>query len=681
MTAPALAKSSSVFFELLEEVCGLKLNESKRNRLLTPMKSRCDALGLSGMAALGDHLRKLPLSHPEWLHIFEIVTTHKTSFFREADHFQFIVDVFLPVWEKQGNKKLEIWSAGTSTGEEAYTLAMVLDRYLKGRCDFHILATDIDLDCLEIARRGVYPKKKLEEVPQAYHQDYFMMGSGEIAEWVSIHPSLKAHITFQEHNLTDLPYKWPNRFQLILCRNVLMYLTEVWTKKVLRALFDSTGDNGYFFVGHSETFHDKDLPWKYVQPSTFEKNPAYKVSEASAPARETSSRPTRLVSVPQYSRTAPTGKPRPVAAFPTPTTASAEAQTSAENQSSVSTKIRVLIVDDSKTIRKMLSDIFSRDPRIEVVGLASNPIEAETLIPLVHPDVMTLDLMMPFMDGVTFLKKLLPVKPIPVVVISSLGLDEGVQVIRALELGAVDYFQKPALSEFFRQAPSICQKIRMAAVAKVRGQAVDVASAPLITAHQNTSRKFDHTMVILIGASTGGTEAIREILIQFPRQVPPIVIVQHLPVMFSTAFAQRLNDVCPFGVREAVDKEKLEPGRAYVAPGGMHTGVVSRPDGGCSIALLDAEPINHHKPSIDHLFESAAFLGSRALGVLLTGMGSDGAKGLLGLRMRGSHTVVQDEESCVVFGMPKEAIRLGAAERVASLNEIPEAIMHWIEKN
>jgi two-component system chemotaxis response regulator CheB len=358
-------------------------------------------------------------------------------------------------------------------------------------------------------------------------------------------------------------------------------------------------------------------------------------------------------------------------------------------------KIRVLIVDDSKTMRHMLRHILSSDPRLEVVGEADLPSKVEKLIQDTSPDVMTLDINMPEMSGVDLLRLILPKKFIPTVMISALSVHDGEEILTALELGAVDYIQKPQSSEIATVIPIIIEKIIEAAHVQLRNSSKTVgvgSSKPRTMSHLDSSANqvsqhsqsspanvsygsFGQTRLLAIGASTGGTEAIKKVFTMFPNNIPPIAVVQHIPPYFSMAFANRLNDLCSFSVREAKDGDEFLPGLVLVAPGGLHMEVKSR--GGRLFAhVYDADPVNRFKPSVDVLFASVAKeLGSQATGVLMTGMGADGAKGLLQMKKAGAFTIAQDEESCVVFGMPRAAIELGAASVVKPLEEIAETLI------
>lgn len=333
-------------------------------------------------------------------------------------------------------------------------------------------------------------------------------------------------------------------------------------------------------------------------------------------------------------------------------------------------KFKVLIVDDSKTIRNILNKIFSSDASFEVCAMAEKPSDVEDLILKHRPDVITLDIHMPEMDGVTLLKQIAPKYHIPTVMISSISMAEGPLVLEALEHGAVDYIQKPELSEIESVTPLILEKVKTAARAnmsksnkKRNGRSVQVTGT------------CDLKSLIVLGSSTGGTEAIREIITALPNQIPPMLIVQHIPAVFSAAFAKRMNDLCPFEVKEAEDGDEVRANRVLIAPGGKQMKFVYK-NGKGHVEINDDEPVNRFKPSVDYLFYSVAKnLYTHTVAVILTGMGKDGARGMLELNKGGVKTIAQDEYSSVVFGMPKEAIAIGAADYVEPLNEIAERIV------
>jgi two-component system chemotaxis response regulator CheB len=329
-------------------------------------------------------------------------------------------------------------------------------------------------------------------------------------------------------------------------------------------------------------------------------------------------------------------------------------------------KIRVLIVDDSAIVRKALAEIVAAHPDLEVAGTASDPFVARDKILALKPDVLTLDIEMPRMDGLTFLKKLMRFHPLPVVMVSSLGQTSSRVAIEALQSGAVDVVAKPggpySVTEMREE---LARKIHAAAHASLRRVP---ASAEIVTSSQ--APPSSPAAVIAIGASTGGVEALGRVLTQLPAEMPPIVITQHIPPVFSAEFAQRLDKTCRVRVKEASDGDPLEPGRVLIAPGNFHL-TISRIGAGYRALVRDGERVQYQRPSVDVLFHSIAReAGADAVGVILTGMGADGAAGLLAMKQAGARTIAQNEASSVVFGMPREAIRAGAVDEVLPLERI-----------
>jgi two-component system chemotaxis response regulator CheB len=342
----------------------------------------------------------------------------------------------------------------------------------------------------------------------------------------------------------------------------------------------------------------------------------------------------------------------------------------------MSKRVKVLIVDDSAVIRQLLSMLLSEDPEIEVVGTAGDPLIARDRIKALSPDVVTLDVEMPNMDGVTFLRKIMALRPMPVVMISTLTQAGAETTLEALEIGAVDFIAKPmqdvagGLTEI---ASELQSKIKQAARARVGMRhtppPAKVRPERLSWPGGNTGR------IIAIGASTGGVEALKAVLMGIPKVCPPIVITQHMPPRFTTAFAERLNRECPMAVSEAKHNETLEPNHAYIAPGAFHLEVV-RGGGQFRSQLSEAPPVSGHRPSVDVLFRSVAQnVGKAAIGVILTGMGKDGAEGLLAMRQAGAATLGQDEASALIYGMPRVAFERGAVMRQSPLSHMAEAIL------
>lgn len=334
--------------------------------------------------------------------------------------------------------------------------------------------------------------------------------------------------------------------------------------------------------------------------------------------------------------------------------------------------IKVVIVDDSALIRQVLSEILSSDPGIEVVGTASDPLIARDKIKLCNPDLITLDIEMPKMDGITFLRNLMRLRPMPVLMVSSLT-EKGADItLEALELGAVDYVTKPKIdtAQGLRAfSDEIIQKVKMAARARVRQLDVTRSEQKPVTA--SFTQKFNTTnKLIAIGASTGGTEAIKEVLERMPADAPAIVITQHIPELFSGAFARRMNNSCPMSVCEAADGQQILPGHVYIAPGNAHL-KVERSGARFYCRLDHGDPVNRHRPSVDVLFDSVAeVVGKNAIGVILTGMGSDGAAGMKRMQEAGAPTIAQDEKTSVVWGMPGSAVQHGGVDEVLPLDAI-----------
>jgi two-component system chemotaxis response regulator CheB len=342
--------------------------------------------------------------------------------------------------------------------------------------------------------------------------------------------------------------------------------------------------------------------------------------------------------------------------------------------------IKVLIVDDSALIRSVMSEIISSQPDMQVVGVAPDPLVARELIKQTNPDVLTLDVEMPKMDGLDFLEKLMRLRPMPVVMVSSLTERGSEITMRALELGAVDFVTKPKISiqsGMREYTELIADKIRAAAKARIKPRTLAPGAAPTaLPALRNPLTSSEK--LIIIGASTGGTEAIREFLMQMPSDCPGILIAQHMPEGFTTSFARRLDSLCKISVREAGGDERVLPGHAYIAPGHSHL-LLGRSGANYVTRIEQSEPVNRHRPSVDVLFRSAAqAAGKNAVGVILTGMGKDGAAGMLDMKAAGAYNFAQDEASCVVFGMPREAIALGASHEVGALVDLPGMVLGYL---
>ncbi len=344
-------------------------------------------------------------------------------------------------------------------------------------------------------------------------------------------------------------------------------------------------------------------------------------------------------------------------------------------------KIKVLIVDDSAVVRKIFTELISKEPDLEVVGVAPDPYVARDKIVQTQPDVITLDVEMPRMDGLTFLKKLMHYFPLPVIIVSSLTPKGSKIALEALALGAVEVLAKPGGSFSVGDlGAQLLSKIRAAAYVNIQKRS-EVTNQVVPPSAQITPLSQTSNKIIAVGASTGGTEAIKEVLVRLPANTPGLVIVQHMPPKFTTAFAERLNSLCALEVKEAQDGDSVVTGLALIAPGSYHM-LLRRSGARYFVQVKNGPPVHHQRPSVDVLFNSAALAaGSNALGVILTGMGADGAEGLLAMKEKGAYTIAQDEASCVVFGMPKEAIKRNAAQKVLPLNRIADEIRRVVTQS
>jgi two-component system chemotaxis response regulator CheB len=353
-------------------------------------------------------------------------------------------------------------------------------------------------------------------------------------------------------------------------------------------------------------------------------------------------------------------------------------------------KTRVLVIDDSALVRSLLMEIINKQPDMEAIGAAPDPLVAREMIRAMNPDVLTLDVEMPKMDGLDFLERLMRLRPTPVVMVSTLTERGAETTIRALELGAIDFVAKPKLgiaSGLNDLGRDICEKIRVASRARMHrhvaalpaataaGTSAGHAVTPTAPKPAGSYSRVSTEKLIIIGASTGGTEAIREVLTRLPPDSPAVLITQHMPPGFTRSFAQRLDSLCKITVTEAVDGERVLPGHAYIAPGDRHL-KLARSGANYLVALDDGPPVNRHRPSVEVLFKSAAQLaGPNVLGVMLTGMGKDGATAMLEMKQAGAFNLAQDEASCVVFGMPKEAIAVGAVDEVLPVTKMAERLL------
>lgn len=340
-------------------------------------------------------------------------------------------------------------------------------------------------------------------------------------------------------------------------------------------------------------------------------------------------------------------------------------------------KVKVLIVDDSKIVRDTLRSILTKDPVIEIIGEAEDPFVAASIIKKELPDVITLDIEMPKMNGLTFLRKIMSQFPIPTIIVSTLSAKGSEVTMKALKYGAVDFYTKSEIDltgDLEDASFELISKVRTASDIKVR-RITPKSVKPKAPSFDVDNLQFDQNKVVVIGSSTGGTEAILKVIRDLPANFPPVAIVQHMPPMFTKQFAQRLNDECNMNVVEGTQGTRLKRGQVVIAPGDYHM-LLENSGMGLTVSLNQDEKVNRHRPSVDVLFDSVDKIGSNFVALILTGMGNDGAKGLLKLKERGVHTIAQDKESSVVYGMPKAAAELGAATEVLSIDKISERLVN-----
>lgn len=559
--------------------------------------------------------------------LISILTNHTTEFFREPEHFDYLADVLFPEYIKK-NKSIKIWSAAASIGKEAYSIAITyletaftLGLKYENIPAIEILGTDLDELSIEKCKNGIYLLADIEkEIGKVLIKKYFDQGTGELKDYVRIKDSVHQLCKFKTHNLLDSSQDI-GIFDIIFMRNVVIYYKKKEIKKIILAVKNHLEKNGHLFLGHSESLTGIDVPFVHI------KNSIYNL-HLQAPKDAT----------------------------------------------------RVFIIDDTPTIREFLRKILTVEENFAIVGEAEHPIEAMEKFQKLEqqPHVIVLDLNMPKMTGIEFLETLKNKTHPPIVIMSSMGFDEADNGIKCLELGAFDYIEKPNGLHSAKDIQKIKNTLQQARLSS-RDILIKDSNRTKAKAPSSFIKDVVKPDLIAIGSSTGGVEALQTILTQLDKNVPPIVIVQHIPEYFSLALANRLNELCQFKVFEGKNKQLLEPNCVYIAPGGKQMKIVAEHNQ-LLLEVNDSGKVNMHKPSIDYLFFSLAALQEKVniCALILTGMGNDGANGLKELHKKNAFTIAQDEESCVVFGMPKEAIALGAVRQVASLSEIPEILKRII---
>lgn len=769
--------------KIVSNIAGIQLGEKQFSMVENRLKSRMSKLALGTYEEYLAYLMENKEHETEAL--VSLLTTHHTYFFREFSQFEYLLNRKLKnvisEAEKRSDKKIRVWSAACSSGQEVYSLAMFLDFHLKHiapHIDFEIWGTDIDNESIATAKNGVYKTSELNKSPAMYLGHHWIQGKDNVRDFAKVRDTLKSKCKFSTLNLLNAQeFSVNNKFDLIFCRNVFIYFNAEQIETISAKLIDKLTPQGALVLGVSESLQGLKLPVDSVGPSIYEsqtspyheqvvtftprakdkilnilciddsntihalmksvltaehgfniKNKAMNGEEAlkilatekfdaitldlhmpiidgleflarrkdktpviivSAISRDDDSiakkalalgaldyveKPTRenlLNSGNEIRSKIKSVLKQTKIAVDTPVK---EHSRTVAFKASPTNKIKTLIVDDSETIRVLLKKIISEDPSFEVIGVAKDADEAEKIMSQTKPDLITLDIHMPKKNGIQFLKEIQRKQFIPTVMISALSEEDGPYVLDAMAEGAIDYIKKPDLKNLVMNTPMIHERLKAAAKAK-RFKPATVRKVTGISGEVNKEH------IILIGTSTGGVDAVKNILEQLPAEIPPILIVQHMPAFFSKAFADRLNTLVPFEVKEAENNDEVLPNRVLVAPGGKQMGV--KIIGGKKVIRLSDEKFDsRHSPSVDYLFKSvydAKIINSTA--VILTGMGNDGAKEIIKLKSIGVSTIGQDEATCVVYGMPKAAFESGAIDYVLPLSSIAEKIISLAKKS
>ncbi len=758
--------------KIVSRLSGIQLGAKQAEMVKNRLTGRLSKLNLQTFDAYLEYLRANMDSESQAL--LSLLTTHHTFFFREFPHFEFLLNHLLPrqieMARARGDRKITLWSAASSRGQEAYSLAMFMDFHLKALApdvDFEVWGTDVDPESVKWAKNGVYKSEELKQAPAMYVADHWVRGKGNVADFSKLKDHLKKKCHFQPANLLACQDFLANRqFDIVFCRNVFIYFDANQIKQCTQKLLEHIRPDGALILGVSESLNGLGLPLQLVGPSVYchpqkanqkpiavpskvvettkrvlcvddspailallkkilVKDSGFEVVATAANGLQAlevlkttkvdvitldlhmpemdglgflgayKDKEVPVVIVSAINRDDPSIAQKALALGASDYVEKPSLENIGQASNEIRSKLRtvmtlkkgnpavatattktqgkkkVLIVDDSPTIRQLLEKIISADPELEVIGKAERPSEVEDLIRKHKPDVITLDIHMPEMDGITLLKKIHPRYKIPTVMITSVSREEGPQVLQALEIGAIDYIQKPEMNSLNQAAPLIRERLKAAAQSRVLGR-------PMVTRKAKDFSPESNRGLILLGASTGGTEALRVVLEGLPKKIPPILIVQHIPAGFSTAFARRLNDLLPFEVKEAAHGDEIAPNRVLIAPGGLQMGLQAARDK-LIIQITDGPLVNRHKPSVDHMFRSAGKLGLKSVvAVVMTGMGSDGAQGLKELRQLGVRTIAQDKETSVVYGMPRAAHENGGAEMVVPLQQIAERVVELI---
>jgi two-component system, chemotaxis family, protein-glutamate methylesterase/glutaminase len=601
-------KEKEILLKLAEELTGgIQAGDTRRESLISNVQRRIRELNLPD---LHSYLERVDEDPSELAHLVSALTIHTTSWFRENPHFVVFQEVLLEALTK--NEVFTLWSSACSTGEEAYSFAIMLEEFrtVHPRFDYRVVGTDIDPVSVETARRAIYSDKQINFNLSRYSK-HLMYGSGKTEGHFTLSKEIRSRCSFRVADLRDESPQPGGPFHVCVCRNVLIYFSAASTSQIVRNLLKNVRTEGYLFLGHSETIHALDFGVTQRGHSVFVKS-------------------------------AKTAKPIAVVEDPSTYT--------------------ILVVDDSATARKQLQTQISKSGFNCLT--ASSAREASDLIESRKIDLITLDMQMPDMNGDSWLEheRGNGLKT-PVVIISEVHAADADAVVQVLAWAAQDYIEKSLVL----QNPDLLKETFLELI---RGQSKPVRRGAL---SNNAPKKRPE--VIVIGASTGGPQALAKVLCDLPSDAPPVLVTQHISAKFARPLAERVALSAGLQLAETKDGEPLRPGHVYFAFEDHHIGVQKK-NGELCLLVSNAPPVNSHRPSVDFLFQSLATIDGSALAILLTGMGRDGSLGMMSLHRRGVFCVAQSEEDCVVYGMPRAAIELGAVDFTGNLDQIHSLVQN-----
>ncbi|OFZ26606.1 MAG: hypothetical protein A2381_16570 [Bdellovibrionales bacterium RIFOXYB1_FULL_37_110] len=637
-------------YGLAEKILGIsQKGKFRKNILVRNIELR---ISQTKKKNLSEYLNLVNSDKMEYCHFVSALTIHTTNWFREPPHFVELEKYLKRNMSKLISRPFVILSAACSTGEESFSLGLLMEKIKREHpeFDYRLIANDIDPVSVSHAKRSLFPKAEVSSIPKQYHPD-ILIGKNQFEDFFTVAKNIRERITFTNENILHLNLDPAVKFDIIFCRNVLIYFEFENIQKIVNVFISRLQPNGILCLGHSEALNS---------PETFGLKLTWNSSYIVAKSNDDAKNKERKLNPPSTSEALHESLKEDANKYDT----LANENTSSSSLPSKETKPKtILVVDDSITVRKVLEKLYQQHGF--KVLLAQDAKQANVLLTTYLKDIslISLDLHMPEISGQEWLSQIRSRGiTIPVIVITDAHSDEAFEVLGALERGAQDYLNK---SELHQDANLAVEKVKAIIESHEEGDPLRQSPSHKVTGRQTLFRPD----VILIGASTGGPEALTKLLENFNHNSPPILIVQHIAPSFADAFYKRLCKVSTLSPENIADGIPLKPGHLYAATQDFHIGVAKNKN---SYTLITdkCDPINRHRPSVDYLYKTCTGFADRVAGILLTGMGADGAEGLSQLRCKGAITFVQNENSCVVFGMPKEAIKRNAHGFVGDLTQI-----------